>query len=154
MRKLVLETTYSLREALLSIKDRLVDIDERNNKVRENYKIHNYSLDSLKVSMEEDRWNDKLFLVYRNDYYNDEFYIFDSQYDIEEWLKEKWSDWDLWECNMESFLEEDLVVWEFRRNICKVKWENLYEDSKPVIEGWLRIRESIEFNMEPSFSFF
>lgn len=150
MAKIVTEECYSLRDAIETIKERLAKIDEDAHKHREF--MLEYKPEKAKESMEEENWNDKLYLVYRNDY-GDTFYIFDDEYDIQEWLDEKWSDWDLWEySDPNTFLQEELVIWEFHRDICKEKWEILYKKSKAFIDGWSRKREYASFEAVPSFS--
>ena len=151
MSKDALEECYSLRDAVQLVKSKLIEKDNKNNEHRKWCKIN--MTDAIKDSMEEENWNDKLYLVYRNDYYDDKYYIFKDSYDIESWLGEKWSDWDLWDySNINSFLEEELTIWEFHRNICIEKWDTLYEDSKPFINGWSRKREYAELEAVPSFN--
>jgi hypothetical protein len=147
----ILEECYSLRDAIESIKNRLHKIDVEANKHREF--LTKYKPEQVIESMEKQNWSDKLYLVYRNDYYNDTFYIFKDDTDIENWLGEKWSDWDLWDySNLNTFFEETLIIWEFHRDICKEKWGILYGKSKQVIDGWSRKRESVDFAVVPSFS--
>lgn len=127
-------------------------MDERNLELRESYKKYSYNTDRLAKSMEEDNWDDKLYIVYRNDSYNNRFYLFDSGYKIGSWLEKKWKDWDLWEHgNPNEFFEENLVIWEFHRNVCIEKWPTLYDESKTVLDGWSRKREYVQFEMQPSF---
>jgi hypothetical protein len=149
MSKHFLEECHSLKEVMQSLKERLIEIDENNHKNREWYKEH--LPERVKESMEEENWNDSLYLAYPKD--DEEFYIFEDNYDIEQWLDEKWSEWGLWEYDdPNDYLEEELVIWKFHRNICKEKWEILYKNSKPFIDGWSRKREYAGFEAVPSFS--
>ncbi|WP_144526185.1 hypothetical protein [Bacillus pumilus] len=147
----VLKEFESLREAVEFIKDELKKTDAERTEAREI---------SLKINpsrvlepMEEDNWNDELFLLYSLDY-GDSFLVFGSDFDIESWLEsDAWDDWALWELNdIEGSLNEDVMVWKFHRNICKEKWEISYRDSKPFINGWSRQRKKIGFEAVPSFS--
>ncbi|NRF06185.1 hypothetical protein HRF57_15125 [Bacillus safensis] len=140
----------TLREAVEFIKDELKKTDAERTEAREI---------SLKInpsraleSMEEDNWNDELFLLYSLD--DDSFFVFESDYAIERWLEsDAWDNWALWERkDIAASLNEDVVVWNFHRDICKEKWEILYKDSKPFINGWSRQRKEIGFEAVPSFS--
>ncbi|MGZ9700029.1 hypothetical protein ACVU03_19760 [Bacillus safensis] len=147
----VLEKFDTLREAVEFIKDELKKTDAEIIKDREVSLKINPSRE-LK-SIEEDNWNDELFLLYSLDY-GDSFLVFESDHDIECWLEsDAWDDWALWELNdIEGSLNEDVMVWKFHRNICKEKWEISYRDSKPFINGWSRQRKKIGFEAVPSFS--
>ncbi|MEK4570573.1 hypothetical protein [Bacillus sp. FSL K6-3458] len=146
----VLKEFETLREAVEFIKDELKKTDAEIIKDRE------ISLEMnpgrVLKSMEEDNWNDNLFLLYSID--DGPFFVFESDYDIEHWLEsDAWDNWGLWERNdIEGSLNEDVMVWHFHRNICKEKWEISYGDSKPFINGWSRQRKKIEFEAVPSFS--
>jgi hypothetical protein len=148
----VLKVCFSLREAIESLKNLLEEKDKNNHEHREWCKKHMPEL--IKVeTMEEENWNDTFYLVYRNDGYDDTFYIFECAYDVEKWLEEKWSDWEIWDYgDPNTFLGETLIVWEFHRNICKEKWPILYDGSKPFIDGWSRKRKSVYLEYSPSFS--
>lgn len=151
MSEYILEKCFSLRDAIEFVKERLVAEDTENLKMREFWEKHDPN--RLKESMEEENWNDKFYLVYRNDYYDDRFYIFEDGYDIESWLGKNWSEWDLWDYgNIQGFLDDTLVIWEFHRNICIEKWPSLYRESKSFINGWSRKREYVQFEVLPSFS--
>ncbi|WP_111292415.1 hypothetical protein [Bacillus safensis] len=147
----VLKEFETLREAVEFIKDELKQTDERN--TRNLNVIRTLDTSSTSESMEEDNWNDELFLLYSLDY-GDSFLVFESDHDIECWLEsDAWDDWALWELNdIEGSLNEDVMVWKFHRNICKEKWEISYRDSKPFINGWSRQRKKIGFEAVPSFS--
>lgn len=141
----------SLKDAIAFVKERLIEEDISNNEHREWYKEN--MPEKLTRTMEEDNWNDKLYLAYRNDFYDDTFYIFEDENDIESWFGEKWSDWDIWDySDPNRFLEETVVVWEFHRDICKEKWAILYTNSKPFINGWSRKKKTVGFEAIPSFS--
>ncbi|MCA1027073.1 hypothetical protein LCM23_13305 [Cytobacillus kochii] len=151
MSKSVLEENYSLKDALKSIRKRLEETDEENIRSREFWKAHDPS--RIKESMEEENWNDSLYLVYRNENYDNTFYIFKDDSDIVSWLENKWDDWCLWDYDdIQGFLDDELIVWKFHRDICIDKWEILYKESKPFIKGWSRKREYVSFETVPSFS--
>lgn len=149
----VLDTCYSLKDAIENIKIRLSEIDKEGNESWKWYKENMPErIESMK-SMENKNWNDEVYLVYRNDFYIDECWIFDDDYDIQRWLEEKWSDWNLWDYdNIDDFLEENLVIWKFHRNICNEKWSHYRKYSKPFMEGWSRKREYASFEAVPLFS--
>lgn len=152
MSKYILETCYSLKEAIKSIKNKLNETDTDSNNLWNWYKENNPKKIEGKT-MEGYHWNDKVYLVYRNDFYIDECWIFNDSYNIELWLEEKWSDWGLWEYrDIEGSLNKNLVIWEFHRDICKEKWKNLYRKSKQFIDGWSRKQIYVEFKTVPSFS--
>jgi len=152
MSKHTLEVCDSLRNAVDSIKERLQKTDKENHEQRKWY-TNNMPEQIKKETMEEENWNDKMYLVYRKDNYDDKFYIFEDDHDIQGWLEEKFSDWDLWDYNDPNrFLEEELVIWEFFRDVCKEKWEILYRNSKPFIKGWLRKQEVASMEYSPTFS--
>lgn len=152
MNEHVLEEHFCLKEAIIDLKNRLTEIDTKNHKNRDWYKEH--MPDKLKnETMEEENWNDRLFLVYRNDYYEDTFYLFESEYSIENWLNKKWTDWDIWDySDPNNFFEDTLVIWEFHRNVCKENWSTLYSESKSFIDGWSRKREFASMEYLPTFS--
>ena len=141
----------TLKDAVIDIKERLKNIDKKNKEYRE--VLINIG-HNTEMSMEEANWSDKLYLVYRNDGYDDAYYQFDDDYDITCWLDDMWSDWDLWEYGdrLNGFFEENLVIWEFHRNICIDKYPNLYNDSKQFIDGWSRKRVCASFEAVPTFS--
>ncbi|RKO61725.1 hypothetical protein [Caldibacillus debilis] len=152
MSKNVLQEYSSLREAIESLKTFMKKKDENNHRHRQWYQ-QNMPEGIKSETMEEENWNDKFYLVYRNDGYDDTFYIFESEYDVEQWLEEKWADWEIWDYDdPNTFLKETLVVWEFHRNICKEKWAILYGDSKHFMDGWSRRRISVSLEFSPSFS--
>lgn len=150
MENYVLETCYSLRDAVDSIKNRLSKIDKDNHSKREWYLKHMPT--ETGKTMEEDYKYDDLYLVYRNDYYDDEFLIFEDKYAIENWLERKFYAWELWEYSYpDDFLEENLTIWKFHRDILKNDWESLYGKSKQFIEGWSRQKITAKVELIPSF---
>ncbi|RKE76754.1 hypothetical protein [Bacillus safensis] len=146
----VLKEFETLREAVEFIKDELKKTDAEIIKDREISLEMNP--DRVLKSMEEDNWHDNLFLLYSID--DGPFFVFESDYDIEHWLEsDAWDNWGLWERDdIEGSLNEDVMVWKFHRDICKEKWEILYRNSKPFINGWSRQRKEIAFEAVPSFS--
>ncbi|MBU8609192.1 hypothetical protein [Bacillus pumilus] len=94
----------------------------------------------------------ELFLLYPID--GGPFFVFESNYALASWLESvAWDDWGLWELNDPSeSLNEDVMVWQFHRDIRKEMFETLYRDSKPFINGWSRQRKEIWFEAVPSFS--
>lgn len=153
MGKHILKTCDSLKHAISYTKERLLQMDAKNIEYWE-WRQENYPNRESKYStMEEEYYNDELYLVYRNDYYIDECWIFSDAFDIQYWLEEKWSDWDLWDYgDINGFLEENLVIWKFHRNIQKEKWSHLCNGSKQFMQGWSRKREYVSFEAVPSFS--
>ncbi|MEN2765736.1 hypothetical protein [Ornithinibacillus xuwenensis] len=148
----VLEVCYSLKEAIQSIKERLSETDSKCLEMWNWYK-ENMPEKIEGNSMEDKNWNDKIYLVYRSDFFIDECWLFEDDYDIQCWLEEKWSDWDLWDYDdLNGFFEENLVIWEFHRNICNDMWNHYRKYSKPFMEGWSRKREQASFEAVPSFS--
>lgn len=148
----VLQVCYSRKEAIQSIKYRLNEIDENCIEWFDWYKEKMPERIKGKT-VEERNWNDSLYLVYCADYFDDKVWIFEDEYDIERWLDEMWTYWDLWEVNdVGAHLNETLAIWEFHRDIRKEKWASLYEDSKTFIKGWSRRRRCVEFEFIPSFS--
>jgi hypothetical protein len=110
MSKNVLQEYSSLREAIESLKIFMKEKDENNHRHRQWYQ-QNMPEAIKSETMEEENWNDKFYLVYRNDGYDDTFYIFESEYDVEQWLEEKWADWEIWDYDdLNTFLKETLVV--------------------------------------------
>ncbi|EDW20745.1 hypothetical protein FO510_07435 [Bacillus pumilus] len=146
----VLKEFETLREAIEFIKNELKKTDAERTEAREISLKINPS--RVLESMEEDNWNDELFLLYSID--DGPFFVFGSDYDIERWLEsDAWDNWGLWELNdIEGSLNEDVIIWNFHRDICKEKWEILYRNSKPYINGWSRQRKEIAFEAVPSFS--
>lgn len=148
----VLETCYSIKEAMRSIKNKLIEIDKKNLEMWSWYK-ENMPEEIQGKTMEEKYIHEHLYLVFRNDYFVDECWVFQNTYNIESWLDNKWTDWGLWEYDdPNEFLEDNLVIWCFHRNACKKRWGTLYKNSKPFIEGWSRKREYASFEAVPSFS--
>ncbi|MDM5320376.1 hypothetical protein QUF57_10345 [Bacillus pumilus] len=147
----VLKEFETLREAVEFIKDELKQTDEQN--TRNLNVIRTLDPSSASESMEEGNMHDELFLLYSLDD-GDSFFVFESDHAIESWLEsDAWDDWGLWELNdIEGSLNEDVMIWKFHRNICKEKWEILYRNSKPFINGWSRQRKNLGFEAVPSFS--
>jgi hypothetical protein len=145
-----LETCDSLREAITSIKERLNKIDKENEKQWNWYKVHMPEY-AEGTSYIDKYWNDNLYLVYDKD--EDEFYIFEDEYNIDEWLEKQWDN-GLYEydTHIDDYFENDLRIWEFHRDICKEKWDTLYKDSKPFIKGWMRLKKTASMEYEPRFS--
>lgn len=141
----------SLREAVKEIKNKLSLIDKEAQELWKLMKKHDS--ENTKETMQEHSFHDKLCLVYRNDYYDETYYIFENVYDIEDWLNGKWSEWNLWDYDdPNAFFEETLVVWEFHRDVCKERWPYLYKNSKHFVEGWSRKRMTANVKPVPSFS--
>jgi hypothetical protein len=141
-----LETCDTLREAIVSTKERLNKIDKGHRDDLNWYKEHMPEHDYIDTS-----WNDHLFLVYDKD--EDKFYIFDDEYNIEEWLDDQWSNGLCdYEERINDYFESDLRIWEFHRTICKERYDTLYKYSKPFIEGWMRLKKTANMEYEPRFS--
>jgi hypothetical protein len=141
-----LETCDTLREAIISIKEKLVKIDKEHRDDLNWYKKHMPEHDYVDTS-----WNDQLYLVYDKD--EDEFHIFADEYDINEWLDDQWSN-SLFEYGdgINDYFTTDLRIWQFHRTLCKERYEILYRDSKPFIDGWMRLQKTANMEYEPRFS--
>lgn len=145
------ETCSSIREAIVSLRERLTEIDNENNKQIKWYKKH-YTKEV--ENMEEANLFDSLYLVFSKDgEHSDDYYIFNNDYDIEEWLETKWGEWELFDySDPEEYMKENIIVWRLHRNLMIERWNILYKNSKPFIKGWSRKREYIGMSFEPTFS--
>lgn len=153
MSKHVLEVCDSLKEAVKVVKNRLNQMDEYAIRAW-NWRNENFPEKTKGKTMEEENWDDKLYLVYcADDDLEEKCWIFRDDYDIKLWLNKKWLDWNLWELDdIEGYLSETVVIWEFHRDVSEEKLGFLYRNSKPFIKGWSKKRRYVRFEFVPSFA--
>lgn len=153
---MVLITEYqrfkTLEKAVKYIEVRLKAIDEFNNEHHEEDGMPVFKNGKNYNSMESKNMHDNLYLVY-NVFDDDTYFVFEDESMIFQWLEEEWIDWNMGECpDAHEHYENNIVVINYFRNICKEIWTSLYSNSEEFIEGWSSRRQIVELELVPSFT--
>lgn len=88
--------------------------------------------------------------------YDDEFYVFENNNEVEDWLEDKYVKWELYEYHdLDTFFEEECIIWKFHPSSEVGKYKHLYKESKSFTKEWSRKRiKNVEVTLVPQVSLY